>query len=122
MNVFALPSRREGFPRSPMEASAMSVPSVVTDVRGCREAVEHGQNGFLIPLDDVTGLAHAILELLDNQELARRMGEVGRAMAEEKFDEQLVFRTVKAEYARLLKAAGLTLPKQLLPLAEMTAG
>ncbi len=122
MNIFALPSRREGFPRSPMEASAMSVPSVVTDVRGCREAVEHGRNGFLVPLDNVTGLTHAILALLDNQELARRMGEVGRTMAEEKFDEQLVFRTVKAEYARLLKAAGLALPKQLLPFAEMTAG
>src|SRR5690606_10516281 len=45
MDVFVLPSHREGFPRSPMEASAMSVPSVVTDIRGCRETVLEGETG-----------------------------------------------------------------------------
>ena len=46
MDVFVLPSHREGFPRAPMEASAMKVPCVVTDVRGCRQAVTHGRNGL----------------------------------------------------------------------------
>ena len=49
MDVFVLPSYRESFPRVPMEASAMGVPCVVTDIPGCREVVEHGRNGLLVP-------------------------------------------------------------------------
>jgi glycosyltransferase involved in cell wall biosynthesis len=111
IDVFVLPSHREGFPRAPMEASAMKVPCVVTNIRGCREAVEHGRNGLLVPLGDVQALADAIIELLTDREKARRMGEEGRCMALERFDERLVFEKVKAEYARLLRAKGLPVPK-----------
>jgi len=111
MDVCVLPSHREGFPRAPMEASAMKVPCVVTDIRGCREAVEHGRNGLLVPLGDVQALADAIIELLTDQEKARRMGEEGRRMALERFDERLVFEKVKAEYARLLREKGLPVPE-----------
>lgn len=111
MDVFVLPSHREGFPRSPMEASAMGIPCVVTDIRGCREAVTHGRNGYLAPLGDGDALAAAILDLLTDKEKARQMGLNGRQMAEEQFDEQLVFTTVKAEYARLLKVKGIGLPQ-----------
>jgi glycosyltransferase involved in cell wall biosynthesis len=110
MDVFALPSHREGFPRSPMEASAIGVPSVVTDIRGCRETVEQGRNGLLVPLGDVQALAQAILDLLADKEKARKMGQEGRRMALERFDEQLVFAKVKAEYIRLLGEKGLPLP------------
>lgn len=113
MDVFVLPSHREGFPRSPMEASAMGVPCVVTDIRGCREAVVHGRNGYLTPLGDGDALAAAILELLTNKEKARQMGQNGRQMAEELFDEQLVFARVKAEYARLLQEKGTKSPPTL---------
>jgi glycosyltransferase involved in cell wall biosynthesis len=110
MDVFVLPSHREGFPRTPMEASAMKVPCVVTNIRGCRQAVEHGRNGLLVPLGDVQALADAIVELLTDREKARRMGEEGRRMALERFDERLVFEKVKAEYARLLREKGLPVP------------
>jgi len=111
MDVFVLPSHREGFPRAPMEASAMKVPCVVTNIRGCREAVEHGRNGLLVPLGDVQALADAIVELLTDREKARRMGEEGCRMALERFDERLVFEKVKAEYARLLREKGLPVPE-----------
>ncbi len=111
MDVFVLPSHREGFPRAPMEASAMKVPCVVTDIRGCREVVEHGRNGLLVPLGNVQALADAIVEILTNQEKAYRMGEEGRRMALERFDERLVFEKVKAEYARLLQEKGLPMPE-----------
>jgi glycosyltransferase involved in cell wall biosynthesis len=111
MNVFVLPSHREGFPRAPMEASAMNIPCVVTNIRGCREAVEHGRNGLLVPLGDVQTLADAIIELLTDRERARRMGEEGRRMVLERFDERLVFEKVKAEYARLLQEKGLPVPE-----------
>lgn len=110
MDVFVLPSYREGFPRSPMEASAMGVPCVVTDIRGCREAVQQEQNGLLVPLGDVTALAAAILRVLQHPDLAQRLGQGGRQLAVERFDEQLVFEKVKAEYARLLRARGLDVP------------
>ena len=110
MDVFVLPSHREGFPRSALEASAMGVPCVVTDVRGCREAVQHGRNGLLVPLGDVERLAEAILELLADRQSARRMGEEGRRMALACFDERLVFKKVKDEYARLLRERGLPVP------------
>jgi glycosyltransferase involved in cell wall biosynthesis len=103
MDLFVLPSYREGFPRAPMEASAMGVPCVVTDIRGCREAVEQNQNGLRVPLGDVSALAQAMLAILTNPHQAQQMGQVGRQMAEKRFDEQLVFTKVKAEYARLLE-------------------
>jgi glycosyltransferase involved in cell wall biosynthesis len=109
MDVFVLPTHRESFPRSPMEASAMGVPCVVTDIPGCREVVEDGRNGRLVPVGDVPALAVAILDLLTDRDKARRMGEAGRRLALERFDEELVFGRVKAEYARLLKEKGLRL-------------
>ena len=113
MDLFVLPSHRESFPRSPMEASAMGVPCVVSDVPGCREVVEHGRNGLLVPLGDVPALADAILSLLHDREEARRTGAEGRRMALERFDERLVFARVKAEYARLLREKGLPVPQPL---------
>ena len=111
MDVFVLPSHREGFPRSPMEASAIGVPCVVTDIRGCREAVEQDRNGHLVPVRDSQALADAITDILTDQEKARRMGEEGRRMALERFDERLVFEKVRAEYTRLLREKGFSPPQ-----------
>jgi glycosyltransferase involved in cell wall biosynthesis len=106
MDVFALPSYREGFPRAPMEASAMGVPCVVTNVRGCREAVEHERNGLIVPLRDVDALAEALIRLLRDHDRRRAMGDAGRRMAREQFDERLVFQRVLAAYHRLLNEKG----------------
>ncbi len=114
MDLFVLPSHREAFPRSLMEASAMGVPCVATDVRGCRTAVTHGRNGLLVPLGDVPALAEAIIHLLQNREERHHMAAAGRQMALERFDEQQVFATVLAEYARLLTEKGWTVPQPIL--------
>jgi len=103
MDVLVLPSYREGFPRAPMEASAMGIPTVVSDIRGCREAVEQGVNGLLFPVGNVKALAQALTELLADDERRRTMGVAGRAIAEERFDEQKVFERVLMEYERLLR-------------------
>ena len=110
MDVFVLPSHRESFPRSPMEASAMKVPCVVTNIPGCRETVEQGRNGVLVPLGDVEALKTAIMDILSDPEKARSMGEAGRAMALERFEERKVFKRVKDEYARLLREKGFEVP------------
>jgi glycosyltransferase involved in cell wall biosynthesis len=103
MDVLVLPSYREGFPRAPMEASAMGVASVVTDIRGCRETVDHGENGLFFPVGDADALARSLIELLRDDERRARMGETGRRIAEDRFDEQKVFDRVLSEYERLLQ-------------------
>jgi glycosyltransferase involved in cell wall biosynthesis len=102
MDVFALPSHREGFPRTPMEASALGVPVVATNIRGCRSAVVDGETGLLVPLKDPAALAEALIALLGDPVRRRALGEAGRRHAELAFDQRRVFATVLATYRRLL--------------------
>jgi len=111
MDVFVLPSHREGFPRSPMEASAMRRPAIVTDVIGCRETVRDGENGYLFAKGDAAALAAKITDLLAHPERARAFGEAGRKMAEERFDEEKVFRIVADTYRELLEKKGIEAPR-----------
>lgn len=77
-DVFVLASRREGLPRAVMEAMAAGKPIVVTNVRGSRDLVAHGETGYLVSLGDEKALATALTKLLEDCDLARRMGEAGR--------------------------------------------
>lgn len=110
MDVLVLPSLFEGIPRVVMEAAAMRVPAVATDVKGNREAVESGRSGLLVPLGDVPALAAAVVKVLGDRSGAWQMGEEGRRLALERFDERLVFEKVKAAYAELLARKGLAVP------------
>jgi glycosyltransferase involved in cell wall biosynthesis len=101
MDVVTLPSHREGFPRSLLEAAAMARPIVATDIRGCREVVSDGENGFLVPVKDPEALADKIRILLEAPSLATDMGRQGRRMAL-RHDEGDVCRRVLAGYERLL--------------------
>jgi glycosyltransferase involved in cell wall biosynthesis len=121
MDVLVLPSLLEGIPRAIMEASAMCIPAVATNVKGNREVIEHGCTGLLVPLGNVQALADAIVELLTDREKARRMGAEGRRRALERFDEQLVFKRVKVEYACLLQEKGLPTPQPRLMSVETSS-
>ena len=112
MNVLVLPSLFEGVPRVVMEASAMGVPCVVSDVKGNREAVTQDGNGLLVPFGDVPALVSAITRILSDPATAERMSIGARRMAAERFDERIVFKKVKAEYARLLQERGCALPSR----------
>src|SRR5690625_5505399 len=79
-------SYREGVPRSTQEAMAMGRPVITTDAPGCRETVEDGRNGYLVPVRDSEALAQAMLRFIEQPELIERMGKESRMMAEEKFD------------------------------------
>jgi glycosyltransferase involved in cell wall biosynthesis len=103
MDVVALPSYREGFPRCLMEAAAMSLPVVASDVSGCRQAVIHGTNGFLVPVKNSDALAEKLRLLLDDGVLARAMGQAGRALAEERFDVGDVIERMQVCYHELLE-------------------
>jgi glycosyltransferase involved in cell wall biosynthesis len=119
MNLLVLPSLFEGIPRVVMEASAMQIPAVVSDVKGNREAVEHDRNGLRVPLGNVPLLAENILALLVAPERARLMGEEGRRMALDCFDEQIVFKRITEAYAELLSKKGLSKAEQALLVEEI---
>src|SRR3989339_452663 len=103
MNIFVLASHREGFPRSVIEASAMEKSVIATDIRGCREAVDNGKTGILVPVANPEKLAESIIYLLQNPKEAERLGKNGRLKVEKEFDEKLVFDRIKIEYDRLIK-------------------
>jgi len=84
--VYVLPSYREGVPRSTQEAMAMGRPVITTNAPGCRETVDDGINGFLVPVRDVPALAAAMLRLIENPALISAMGLESRRIAEERFD------------------------------------
>lgn len=85
-SVFILPSYREGVPRSTQEAMALGRPIITTNVAGCRETVEDGVNGFLVPPRNVNALVDAMTRLIENPQLITIMGKQSRRLAEERFD------------------------------------
>ena len=105
-DVFVLASHREGFPRAAMEAAAMGLPVVATDIRGCREIVEPGVNGTLVPVRDAAALVAAITPLGES-EVRRVWGQASRARARTHFDERDVVRRVLAAYAAVARRKGL---------------
>lgn len=101
MDLFVLASHREGFPRAAMEAAAMGIPVVATQIRGCREVVENGVNGFLVPVRNADVLAMAIARLLDDEQLRKSMSKAGRKKAVERFDVRNVARIVLDTYRQV---------------------
>jgi glycosyltransferase involved in cell wall biosynthesis len=100
-DMFALASHREGFPRAAMEAAALGLPVVATDIRGCRQVVDDGVNGVLVPPRDATRLAAAIETLATDAALRTRMGDAGRVKARADFDQQRCIDITLATYAEL---------------------
>ena len=102
LDVFVLASWREGMPRSAIEAAAAGRALVLTDIRGCREVARHEREALLVPTRDADALAAAILRLLADAELRRRLGAAARRRAQERFSEAEVAGRVLAAYRRLL--------------------
>ncbi len=85
-DVFVLPSYREGLSRSILEAIASGLPVITTEVPGCRELVEDGVNGLLIPARDAQSLTKAMCQFIDNPEIIEDYGRASRRKAEQCFD------------------------------------
>lgn len=84
-SVYVLPSYREGTPRSVLEAMAMGRPIITTDAPGCRQTVEEGKNGFLVPIKNSEALYQAMLKFLNNPSFIESMGHESLLMARKKF-------------------------------------
>ncbi len=98
MDLFVLPSHREGFPRAAMEAAASGLPVIATDVRGCRQVVADGVTGRLVPLRDPARLAAAIRELGEDPAARAAMGSAASVRAAAEFDERRVVAAVLDAY------------------------
>jgi glycosyltransferase involved in cell wall biosynthesis/GNAT superfamily N-acetyltransferase len=107
MDIFVLPSHREGFPRAAMEAAATGLPIVATDIRGCRQVVEHGVNGLLVPVLDPVALTAAIRTIGEDADTRAEMSAASARIARERFDEREVVRIVMDAYRDGLIAKGL---------------
>lgn len=96
-DVVVLPSHGEGIPRSMLEAMAMGKPIVTTDTFGCRDVVDHGSNGFMVPLRNPDAVAEAVMTLLGDDLMRARMGAQGRRKVEMEFAEEMVVNRVFTE-------------------------
>ncbi|HEY9634132.1 MAG TPA: glycosyltransferase family 4 protein [Coleofasciculaceae cyanobacterium] len=101
VDVFTLPSYREGLPRSILEAMAMELPVVATNIRGCREAVVDGQTGLIVPPRNSEKLADALGRLLADTSMRKTFGKAGRQRVEAEYDERLVFERLQKAYQEL---------------------
>jgi len=102
-DLAVLPSYyREGVPKSLIEAAACGLPIITTDAPGCREIVEQGVNGLLVPCRDANALAEAIRRLHDDPNQRRRMGAAGRAKVLAEFDERIVLSQTLCVYRELM--------------------
>jgi glycosyltransferase involved in cell wall biosynthesis len=107
MDLFVLPSWREGFPRAAMEAAASGLPVIATDVRGCRQVVDHEATGLLVPVREPVPLADAIRALGEDPATRAAYGAAAAAKARREFDERRVVRTVLDTYASIAEGRGL---------------
>jgi glycosyltransferase involved in cell wall biosynthesis len=97
--IVVLPSMyREGVPKSLIEAASSGRPIVTTDMPGCRDIVQHGKNGLLIPPGDAAALARAVAELIGDAPLRQRMGAFGRSLVEREFAQEGVIARTLAVY------------------------
>jgi glycosyltransferase involved in cell wall biosynthesis len=104
-HVAVLPSYREGLPKSLLEAAACGRPAVATDVPGCRDVVQGGRTGLLVPPQDVSALAAAMRRLGEDAALRMEMGRAARVRVEEHFGIEQVVRETFRLYDELKTGA-----------------
>jgi glycosyltransferase involved in cell wall biosynthesis len=100
-HIVCLPSYREGMSKTLIEAAACGRPIIACDVPGCREVVQTGISGLLVPPRDAPALAEAMRRLIQNPEERRSMGTMGRMIAENTFTKELVISQTLAFYDRI---------------------
>ena len=107
-DVLVFPSYREGFPNVPMQAGAMGLPCIVTNINGCNEIIKDGLNGKIIaaPLKEGTkmmeqSLLNTMQWFIDHREEAKRMGNNARPMIQERYEQRYVWKALKEYYDAL---------------------
>lgn len=106
-HCLVFPSYREGFPNVPMQAGALGLPSIVTDINGCNEIITPELNGLIIPPKSKKALEEAMLRILEQPELAGKLAGNARESIVSRFDQLTLWKLIKAEYDEQLRLAGI---------------
>jgi glycosyltransferase involved in cell wall biosynthesis len=102
-DALVFPSYREGFPNVVMQAGAMGLPSIVSNINGCNEIVEEGKNGTIIPVKDSKAIYEAMIKMSNDTDFRTRLQQNARAMIVLRYEQQLVWDAILAEYKSLEK-------------------
>ena len=103
-DALAFPSYREGFPNVVMQAAAMGLPSIVSDINGCNEIIVEGENGLIIPSKNVEKLKEKMLTLARDKNLYIKLKENSRRMIENRYEQSVVWKALLEEYEGLLQS------------------
>ena len=102
-DCFVFPSYREGFPNTVIEAGAMGLPSIVTDINGSREIIHQGENGVIIPSKDADALYEAMMNMVNDNASCDRMADNAREMIASRFEQGFVRKCLYDFYDEILK-------------------
>lgn len=111
MDILTLPTYREGFPNTPLEAAAMQLPVVATRIPGCIDAVQDGVTGTLVPPRNAEALTAALRMYLQQPKLRRQHGQAGCDRVLKSFRQDAIWDAFYQEYVQLLQEKGLSLPQ-----------
>jgi len=103
-DALVFPSYREGFPNVVMQAGAMGLPSIVSDINGCNEIIVEGENGLIIPPKNVEKLKEKMLTLARDKNLYIKLKENSRRMIENRYEQSVVWKALLEEYEGLLQS------------------
>ena len=109
MDILVLPTYREGFPNTPLEAAAMNLPVVTTNVDGCPEAVLDGVTGLIVPPRDSKALKNSLVKLMIDSNLRFEMGQAGRQRVLQDFKPGVIWEDLFGNYREMLKNKGLNI-------------
>jgi len=103
-DLLVFPSYREGFPNVVMQAGAMGVPAIVTDINGCNEIIQEGKNGTLIPVKNVEALQEKMDYFIQNPQQLKTLATNAREMIVSRYEQKMVWEAILAEYQKLEKS------------------
>jgi glycosyltransferase involved in cell wall biosynthesis len=101
-NCLVFPSYREGFPNVVMQAGAMELPSIVTDINGCNEIIIEGNNGIIIPVKNVEAIVEAMQKLYTNHDFYNQLKQNARSMIQSRYEQSVVWNALLDEYNLLI--------------------
>jgi glycosyltransferase involved in cell wall biosynthesis len=100
-NALVFPSYREGFPNVVMQAGAMRLPSIVTNINGCNEIIIEGENGTIIPVKDSNAIYEAMKKMVSDDTFRTHLQENARPMIVSRYEQKVVWEAILAEYKSL---------------------
>lgn len=101
--ALVFPSYREGFPNVVMQAGAMELPSIVSDINGCNEIIVENQNGVIVPVKDSERLKEEMEKMISDRDYYESLKMNSRPMIENRFEQSVIWNAILSEYNKLIK-------------------